>query len=39
MEKVFGYVRVSTETQAEKGYGKDVQETGIEEYCKINKLE
>ncbi len=39
MEKVFGYVRVSTETQAEKGYGKDVQETAIKEYCKINKLE
>ncbi|MCY9136853.1 recombinase family protein [Bacillus atrophaeus] len=39
MEKVFGYVRVSTETQAEKGYGKDVQETAINVYCKINKLE
>lgn len=39
MEKVFGYVRVSTETQAEKGYGKDVQENAIKEYCKANGLE
>ncbi|MEM1506341.1 recombinase family protein [Domibacillus sp. 8LH] len=39
MEKVLGYVRVSTETQAEKGYGKDVQENAIKEYCKQNGLE
>ncbi|WP_249704712.1 recombinase family protein [Bacillus zhangzhouensis] len=39
MEKVFGYIRVSTETQAEKGYGKDVQEAAIHEFCKKNKLE
>lgn len=39
MEKVFGYVRVSTETQAEKGYGKDVQENAIKDYCKLNGLE
>lgn len=39
MEKVFGYVRVSTETQAEKGYGKGVQESAIIDYCKANNLE
>jgi len=39
MEKVYGYVRVSTETQAEKGYGKDVQENAIRDYCKQNGLE
>jgi len=39
MEKAYAYIRVSTETQAEKGYGKDVQENAIKEYCKENKLE
>lgn len=39
MEKVFGYVRVSTETQKDKGYGLEAQEKAIREYCKKNKLD
>lgn len=39
MEKVFGYVRVSTETQAKSGYGADSQEQAIHDYCKKNNLE
>ncbi len=37
--KVFGYVRVSTETQSEEGYGIDTQKQAIKEYCKNNDLE
>ncbi|HZK44219.1 MAG TPA: recombinase family protein [Syntrophomonadaceae bacterium] len=39
MEKVFGYVRVSTETQAKSGYGAAAQKHAINDYCKNNNLE
>lgn len=38
-EKVYGYIRVSTLTQAEKGYGLKAQEEAIIKYCKDNNLE
>ena len=35
----YGYIRVSTETQAEKGGGLDVQRSAIEQYAKDNGLQ
>jgi DNA invertase Pin-like site-specific DNA recombinase len=34
----YGYARVSTHTQSEKGYGMDVQRGAIEKYCRDNGL-
>lgn len=36
ISKVYGYIRVSTETQADKGYGLETQRSAIEEFCKSN---
>ena len=38
-KKVYGYIRVSTDTQSEKGYGLATQRQAIEKYCQDNGLE
>lgn len=38
-KKVYGYVRVSTETQSEKGFGLDTQRSAIKKYCVDNGFE
>lgn len=37
--KVYGYIRVSTETQAEYGFGLETQHNAIVNYCNKNNLD
>ena len=39
MKQAYGYIRVSTETQADKGYGLETQKQAITDYCKKYNIE